>query len=94
MKMRQALFIQLRLMKIRPLNDRLTRYLVSHRLEKKFIKQITIFQQNPRHPSLHTELLEPRSEEVYSFRIDRKYRVLFIVVNSEVEIVDINDHYQ
>ena len=81
-------------MKIKPLSDRLTRYILRHRLEKKLIKQIEIFQQNPKHPSLHTELLEPRSEKVYSFRIDRKYRVLFIVVNSEVEIVDINDHYQ
>lgn len=81
-------------MKIKPLSDRLTRYILRHRLEKKLIKQIKIFQQNPRHPSLHTELLEPRSEGVYSFRIDRKYRVLFIVVRSEVEIVDINDHYQ
>lgn len=81
-------------MLIKPLNDRLKAYLVKHQLEKKFIKQIKLFQDNPRHPSLHTELLEPKSEDVYSFRIDRKYRVLFIVVNSEAEIVDISDHYQ
>ena len=93
MQMRQVLFIQLRLMKIKPLSDSLKLYLVKHRLEKKFIKQIKFFQQNPSYPSLHTELLEPRSEGVYSFRIDRKYRVLFIITNSEVEIVDINDHY-
>ncbi len=80
-------------MLIKPLNDRLKVYLVNHQLEKKFIKQIKLFQQDPRYPSLHTELLKPKSEGVYSFRIDRKYRVLFIVINSEVEIVDINDHY-
>jgi len=81
-------------MLIRSLNDRLKVYLVRHQLERKFIKQIKLFQQNPQYPSLHTELLEPKSEGVYSFRIDRRYRVLFIIINSEAEIVEINDHYQ
>lgn len=81
-------------MQIKALSKRLKLYLDRHQLNKKFKKQIVIFQQNPRHPSLHTELLEPKSEEVYSFRIDRKYRALFIIVDSQVEIIDINDHYQ
>lgn len=81
-------------MQIKPLSNRLKLYIVKHQLNKKFSKQITIFQHNPRHPSLHTELLEPRSEGVYSFRIDRKYRALFIIIASEIEIIDINDHYQ
>ncbi len=81
-------------MLIKPLNNRLKVYLVKHQLKEKFIKQIKLFQQNPQYPSLHTELLEPKSEGVYSFRIDRKYRALFIIINSEAEIVDINDHYQ
>lgn len=81
-------------MQIKPLSDKFKLYLVSHQLEKKFIKQVRIFEQNPRHPSLNTELLEPKSEGVYSFRIDRKYRVLFIITNQEIEIVDITDHYQ
>lgn len=81
-------------MRIKPLSRRLKIYLTSHQLNKKFKKQIRIFQQNPRHRSLHTELLEPKSEGVYSFRIDRKYRALFVIVNSEMEIIDINDHYQ
>ncbi|MBI2029680.1 hypothetical protein HYT02_04645 [Candidatus Gottesmanbacteria bacterium] len=63
-------------------------------LRKKFDKQIKIFQQNSRHPSLHTELLIPKSDGIYSFRIDKKYRSLFIIINFEAEIVDINDHYQ
>lgn len=45
-------------------------------------------------PSLHTELLEPKTAGVYSFRLDKKYRVLFIVVDSQAEIIDINSHYQ
>lgn len=81
-------------MRIKPLSKRLKIYLASHQLNKKFKKQIKIFQQNPNHPSLHTELLEPKSERVYSFRIDRKYRALFIIINSEIDIVGINDHYQ
>ncbi len=81
-------------MQIKPLNNRLKLYLASHQLNKKFDKQITMFCQNPRHPSLHTELLEPKSEAVYSFRLDRKYRTLFIFIEGEVEIIDINDHYQ
>lgn len=81
-------------MQIKPLSRRLKLYLAKHQLNRKFNKQIKIFQENSRHPSLHTELLEPKSEGVYSFRIDRKYRVLFIIANSESEIVDINDHYE
>lgn len=82
-------------MQIKPLNERLKLYLIKHQLSRKLNKQIKIFQENPRHPSLHTELLEPKSKRIYSFRIDKKYRALFIVViNSEAEIVDINAHYQ
>lgn len=81
-------------MRIKPLSRKLRIYIARHQLNKKFKKQIKIFQQNPNHPSLHTELLEPKSERVYSFRIDRKYRALFIIINSEVDVVDINDHYR
>lgn len=81
-------------MLIKPLSDKHRLFLKNHKLIKKFNKQIEIFQQNPRYPSLHTELLEPKSEGIYSFRIDRKYRVLFVIVDSNLEIVDINDHYQ
>lgn len=81
-------------MQIKPINSRLKVYLTKHQLNRKFDKQIKIFQQNPQHPSLHAELLEPKSKRVYSFRIDRKYRALFIVINSQTEIIDINTHYQ
>lgn len=81
-------------MKVKTLRDDLKIYLTRHQLVNKFDKQIKLFQENSQHPSLHTELLTPKSEGVYSFRIDRKYRAMFIIVNSEAEIVDINDHYQ
>ncbi len=81
-------------MRIKPLDTRLTRYLKKHNLESKFKRQINLFQNNPRHPSLHTEILEPRHRKLYSFRIDRKYRATFVIKNSEAKIIDINDHYQ
>ena len=82
-------------MSVKPLGSNLSTYLKRHSLKKKFDKQINLFEQNPRHPSLKTEILEPKHLKIYSFRIDRKYRVIFIFTSSkEIEIIDINDHYQ
>lgn len=82
-------------MNIKPLREDLKRYLIKHDLVKKFNKQITLLLENPSYPSLNTEILEPRDFKIYSFRIDRKYRALFgIRGNNEIEIIDINDHYQ
>ena len=36
-----------------------------------------LFKENPFNPLLHTEKLYPKSKEVWSFRIDRKYRIIF-----------------
>ena len=81
-------------MKIRPLNPKLSKYLKRHGIESKFGRQAEVFANNPRHPSLHTEILLPKHHKIYSFRIDRKYRAIFIIRSSEAEIIDINDHYQ
>ena len=82
-------------MKILPLHPELKEYLKERQLEKKFEKQLTLFQNNLFHPSLRTELLEPRRMKIWSFRIDKKYRALFIFSEKDVvEIVDVNDHYQ
>ena len=81
-------------MKIRPLKDKLQEYAISHSLQKKLVKQIQLFEQNPTHPSLNTEKLAPKEFGLYSFRIDRKYRAIFhILLSGEAEIIDINDHY-
>lgn len=40
-------------------------------------KQQLIFSENSFHPSLHVEKLAPHRKEVWSFRVDRKYRILF-----------------
>lgn len=82
-------------MKIHPLRKDLSDYLKHHGLEKKFFKQRRLFENNPFHPSLNTELLEPSHRKIYSFRIDRKYRALFFYRgNEEIEIIDINNHYK
>lgn len=81
-------------MQVREVRSDLKRYLGRHNLEKKFAKQLKLFEQNPRHPSLHTERLEPRHLQIYSFRIDKKYRAIFILVGDEAEIIDINPHYE
>mgnify|MGYP001575697526 CR=1 FL=1 len=82
-------------MKILPLHSEITVYLKKKGMEEKFEKQKKFFENNPFHPSLETELLEPKKMKIWSFRLDKKYRAIFIFrANGIVEIVDVNDHYQ
>lgn len=82
-------------MLVKPLRISLSSYINKHNLRSKFEKQVKLFVANPHHPSLNTERLEPKSLKLYSFRIDRKYRAIFIFISTEtIEIVDVNDHYQ
>lgn len=60
-------------MKILPLHREIDDYLKKQKLGRKFEKQIKLFADNPLHPSLKTELLEPRKMKIWSFRIDKKY---------------------
>lgn len=79
---------------IAPLRPDIIAYLRKHHLEKKWQKAHQLFETSPRHPSLHTELLEPKENLIYSFRLDRKYRALFIVrANQVMEIINITNHY-
>jgi Txe/YoeB family toxin of Txe-Axe toxin-antitoxin module len=82
-------------MKILPLHPDLEKYLAKRNLEAKFEKQKRIFEKNPFHSGLNTELLQPRKMKIWSFRIDQKYRAIFIFRRpDEAEIIDINDHYR
>ena len=82
-------------MRIRPLHPELAEYLDRRGIREKFEKQKQLFEENLRHPSLHSEILEPRQWRIYSFRIDQKYRAIFhIRQDGDAEIIDINDHYQ
>ena len=62
-------------------------------IQRKTEKQEGIFKDNPFHPSLHTEKLFPKSREVWSFRVDRNYRVLFrFLGKSKVLFIAIGPH--
>ena len=82
-------------MHIKKLRDDLAAYLKKHNLSSKFEKSKTLFQHNPLHPSLNVELLEPKHRLIYSFRLDKKYRALFIYTGkSEIEIISFTNHYK
>ena len=46
-------------------------------IQKRAEKQEQLFRRNPFYPSLNTEKLEPKSKNVWSFRVDRNYRIIF-----------------
>ncbi|MEK7175719.1 MAG: hypothetical protein AAB693_02885 [Patescibacteria group bacterium] len=80
---------------ILPLHQEIVNYLKVHQLSKKFEKQYNIFLINKKHPSLNLELLEPKRMKIFSFRVDQKYRAIFIFRGKDiVEILDVNNHYQ
>lgn len=82
-------------MKIHPLRKDLIDYLVKRALLKRFNKQKKLFEKNPFHPSLNTEVLEPKHLRIYSFRITRNWRAIFVYTGQDaIEIVDINNHYK
>lgn len=82
-------------MKVKRLRSDLVDYLKRRNLVRRYEKQTRIFEANTHHPSLNTEILEPRNLRLYSFRLTQKYRVIFIYLGGdEVEVVDINDHYR
>lgn len=64
-------------------------------LKRKFEKQIVYLKENPKHPSLNFELLEPKSRRIYSIRIDRQFRALlkFLPDKETIEIILITNHY-
>ena len=77
------------------LRDDIQKYLQKHGLTKKWEKAKMLFENDPSHPSLNTELLEPKHRLIYSFRIDKKYRALFICLPlDKVEIVAVTKHYR
>lgn len=83
-------------MEILPLSPRNEAYLKRYKLEKKYQKQVRLLAENPRHPGLNVERLEPKERGIYSFRLDRKYRTLFIFRDDlkAVEILTFTKHYR
>lgn len=82
-------------MKIKPLHKDVAAYLQKHRLVSKWDKASRLFQNDMRHPSLETELLEPHWHGIYSFRVDKKYRALFFIGrDGNAEVFRITNHYK
>ena len=82
-------------MQILPIKPRLNKLIVKHGLKNAYFKQSQLLEKNIRHPSLNVEKLEPKELEVYSFRLDKKYRVLFIFQQERIiEIIGVTTHYQ
>ncbi len=81
-------------MKFKPLHADLADILRNHGLEKKWLKTRRLFEQDLRHPSLNTELLQPHWRGIYSFRIDQRYRALFFVSDGAAEVFAITKHYR
>lgn len=80
---------------VKPLRSDLIEYLAAHNLTKKWQKAIKFFGINLKHPSLNTELLEPRWRGIYSFRLDKKYRALFFIDSQgQAEVFRITNHYK
>ena len=56
--------------------------------------QEKLFINNPFYPSLHTEKLSPKSREVWSFRIDKNYRIIFRFLNNDkVIFLNVGHHH-
>jgi Txe/YoeB family toxin of Txe-Axe toxin-antitoxin module len=77
------------------LRDDIKKYLKKHGLAKKWEKAKKLFENDPSYPSLNTELLEPKHRLIYSFRLDKKYRAIFICLpEGKVEIIAVTKHYR
>lgn len=62
-------------------------------IQKKLIKQESFLRENPLHPSLHTEKLQPKIKEYWSFRVDKSYRVLFrFTKKDELILITVGTH--
>jgi plasmid maintenance system killer protein len=82
-------------MRILPLHPDLEEYLTKRRLRARYEKQKLLFETDIRHPGLNVELMEPKHLRIWSFRISKKYRAMFIFRDPEtVEVIDTNNHYR
>ena len=81
-------------MEIKVVTPKVYRYLKAHSLEGKWKKAVFLFELDIRHPSLNTELMEPKEEMIYSFRVDRKYRALFMIRDNVAYVFRVTNHYR
>lgn len=81
--------------RILPLTPKLHAKVIKYNLSKKFAKSVILLSENPYHPGLHTELLEPKSSQLHSFRIDKKFRGIYIIHSdmTTIQVVGVTVHY-
>ena len=62
-------------------------------IQKKILKQEKLLSENPFHPSLHTEKLQPKNKEYWSVRVDKHYRILFrFLSGTEIVLITVGTH--
>lgn len=62
-------------------------------IQKKAEKQERLFRQNPFHPSLNSEKIEPKGKQRWTLRIDKNYRIAFRFLNgSTVLFLTVGTH--
>ena len=63
-------------------------------IQRKAATKTDLFKVDPFHPSLRTEKLHPKQHEVWSFRVDRAYRIIFKFIGSgHAELRFIGHHH-
>lgn len=61
-------------------------------LFSKVQKQLSLFQQNPKHVSLKLHKLKGNLQNVWSISIDRNYRMIFVNDELGIYFIDIGTH--
>ena len=63
-------------------------------LKDKYIKTLTILENDPYHPSLRLHKLQGKQREYFSISINMSYRVVidFVIQNDEIIPIDIGSH--
>ncbi len=54
------------------------------RIQKRAAEKTDLFKENPFNPVLRTEKLHPKDHDVWSFRVDLDYRIIFKFVEKDV----------
>lgn len=84
-------------MKVRPLKDKQVAKLAKWNLKDAYDKSVKFFERNPRHPSLHYEVMrgtEHLNPILRSFRINDQYRVEGYELGSEFNPIRVSRHYR
>ncbi len=56
-------------------------------MQARAVKQQGLFAVDPLHPSLHTEKLRPFRKELWSIRVDRRYRIVFRYIDHNTALL-------